>query len=194
MNWPPFPASESSLGFKVPPSYRTTSLPEVRPLGRALFVNSLGRTGCPLPTTRSFILAAIEFPKLWLRKTFVARLRSETRAKTKPNMKATTVQLPVRLTKPILLPGSGPPQPARYPRPLIENRSHRYWYAFFRSLRAVLSRVLDRSAYDQISLGREVFVAFTAQGPVVYRYGWNSAVDVSATGEANGKARSTKQS
>ena len=136
----------------------------------------------------------IEFSETFAPEIFCSSSEVRTRPSIKPNMKATTVQLPIRLIERILLPGSGPPRPARYPRPLIESRGHRYWYAFFRSLRAVLSRVLDRSAYDQISLGREISVAFTAQGPVVYRYGRNSAVDVSATGETNGKARFTKQS
>ncbi|MBV8098837.1 MAG: hypothetical protein JOZ31_06745 [Verrucomicrobia bacterium] len=108
-------------------------------------------------------------------------------------MKATTVQSPVRLIKRILLPGAGAPRAAGYPTLLIESSGRRCWYAFFRSLRAALSRVLDSSAYDQISLGREVSVAFTSQGPVVYRYGRNNAVDVSATRERNLKARFPKQ-
>jgi len=109
-------------------------------------------------------------------------------------MKAITVKLPVRLTKRLLLPGAGPPRAGGHLRLLIESSGRRYWYAFFRSLRAAISGVLDSSAYDQISLGREVSVAFTSQGPVVYRYGRNSAADVSPTGERNRKARSLKRS
>ena len=119
---------------------------------------------------------------------FCSSSEVRTPASTKPNMKATTMQLPVRLTKRIVLPRAGPLRPAGYPRFLAESWGRRSWYAFFRSLRAVLSRVLDRSAYDQISLGREVSVAFTSQGPVVYRYGRNRAVDASTTAEGNRKA------
>ena len=50
-------------------------------------------------------------------------------------------------------------------------RRHRDWYSFFRSIRIVLSGLVDRSAYQQISLEREISVVFTSQGPVVYRCG-----------------------
>jgi hypothetical protein len=137
---------------------------------------------------RSHDLAS-KFLKLWLLKSFVARLRSATRTATKSTMKAINVQLPARLIKRILFSGAAPPRVAKHPRLLIEGGGRRSWYPFFRSLRAVLSGVLDSSAYDQISLGREVSVAFTSQGPVVYRYGRNSAVDsVSATREPNRKS------
>jgi hypothetical protein len=136
------------------------------------------------------ILAAAEFLKLWLPKSFVARLRSGTGPTTKSTMKATNVQLPVRLTKRILFLGAGPPQAAGHPKLLIEGRVRRSWYTFFRSLRAVLSGVIDSTPYDQISLGREVSVAFTSQGPVIYRFGRNSAVDsVSATRDTSPEAR-----
>jgi hypothetical protein len=108
-------------------------------------------------------------------------------------MKATTVQLPVRLTNHKLLSRAGPLR-AGYPSPLVEGNSRRSWYAFFRSLRAAISGMLDSSAYDQISLGREVSVAFTSQGPVIYRYGRNSAVAADVTGEANRKADSPRES
>jgi hypothetical protein len=92
-------------------------------------------------------------------------------------MKAINIQLPARLIKAVLFRGAGPPRAAVRPRLLIEGSGRRSWYTFFRSLRAVLSGLLDRSAYDQTSLGREVSVAFTSQGPVVYRNGRNNAVD-----------------
>jgi hypothetical protein len=105
-------------------------------------------------------------------------------------MKATNVQLPARLAKRILFLGAGPPQAAGHAKLLVKGRGHRSWYTFFRSLRAILSGVLDSTPYDQISVGREVSVAFTSQGPVIYRYGRNSAVDsVPATRETNRTAR-----
>jgi hypothetical protein len=105
-------------------------------------------------------------------------------------MKATNVQLPARLTKRILLLGAGPPRAQGHPRLLIAGGVPRSWYTFFRSLRAVLSGVLDSTPYDQISLGREVSVSFTSQGPVIYRFGRNSAADsASATRETNRTAR-----
>jgi hypothetical protein len=93
-------------------------------------------------------------------------------------MKAITVQLPARLIKRILFPGAGPPRALGYRALLIESAGRRCLFTFFRSLRAVLSGVLDSSPYNQVSLGREVSVAFTSQGPVVYRYGRNSPVGV----------------
>jgi hypothetical protein len=110
-------------------------------------------------------------------------------------MKAINVQLPVRLTKRVLLPGAGPPRAAEHPKFLIKGSGGRSWYAFFRSLRAVLSGVLDSTPYDQISSGREVSVVFTSQGPVIYRYGRNSAVDSApATQETNRTARFPERS
>lgn len=144
---------------------------------------------------QEYILPVSKFLKLWLLESFVARLKSGPRLTTKSTMKATNVQLSARLTNRRLFPGAGPPRPAAYPKLLIERSGRRCWYTFFRSLRAVLSGVLDSCAYDQISLGREVSVAFTSQGPVVYRFGRNSAVDpVSATRETNRTARFPKKS
>jgi hypothetical protein len=91
-------------------------------------------------------------------------------------MKTITVQLPARLIKRILFPGAGPPRAVGYRALLIEGAGRRSLFTFFRSLRAALSGVLDSSPYGQVSLGREVSVAFTSQGPVVYRYGRNSPV------------------
>ena len=134
-------------------------------------------------------LAASKFLKLWPLKSYVARLRPGTPPTTKTDMKAINVQLPVLLTKSILLARAGPARVVGHLRLLIESGGLQFGSAFFRSLRAVLSGVLDGSAYDQISLGREVFVAFTSQGPVVYRFGCNNAGDVSVTRETNARAR-----
>jgi hypothetical protein len=170
----------------VPPFYRTKSLPEVPPLGSGLFANTLGKTGCAPSHGQEIILAGSESPKLWLRESFVARLRSGARPARKSTMKAIHIQLPDRLTKRILFPSASPPRAAGHPRLLIESGRCGNWYAFFRSLRAVLSGVLDSSAYDQVSLGREVSVAFTSQGPVVYRCGRNRRVHpIPATRETN---------
>ena len=132
-----------------------------------------------------------KFLKLWLLKSFVARQRSGTRAATGFTMKIITVQLPARLTKRILFPRAGPPRAAGFRALPIEGIGRRCLFTFFRSLRAVLSGVLDSSAYNQVSLGREVCVAFTSQGPVIFRYGRNSPVDsVSATRETNRRTNS----
>lgn len=179
----------------LPSGYRAKILPEVRPLGRGHLWISLGKRVARHRISGVFVPAAPEFLKLSLPKSFVARLRPERRPTTKSTMKATNVQLPVRLTKRILFLGAGPPRAAGHAKLLIECRGRRSWYTFFRSLRAVLSGVLDSSPYDQISLGREVSVAFTSQGPAIYRYGRNSAADsVSATRETNPGARVPDQS
>lgn len=185
MNWPPFPATKSSLGLKVSP---VTGLETYQKCGRweRGLCRSRRAKGSALSNHRELIPAVSKTLKLWLAKSFVARLRPGTRPTTKFSMKAINIQLPIRLAKRILYPGAGPPRAAVHPRLLVAGSDRRCWYIFFRSLRAVLAGVLDRSAYDQISLGREVSVAFTSQGPVIYRYGWNNVVDcVSPTRPTN---------
>gem|GEM_PF-5512514 len=109
-------------------------------------------------------------------------------------MKTINIQLPTRLTKQIPFPGSGPPRGASLAKALFAGSGRRFWYAC-RSLRAALSGILDSSAYDHISLGREVSVAFTSQGPVVYRYGrYSLAEAVSAMRETDRKAQSVRKS
>ena len=39
----------------------------------------------------------------------------------------------------------------------------------FRTIRGFLSDCLDRSAFQHVSLGREVSIVFTASGPLIYR-------------------------
>jgi len=195
MNWPPFPLSESALGLKGF-SLRFTGLKLYQKyrLWEEDICRSCRENRVARHQTSGSSSLRIEFPKLWLPKSFVAHLRSETRRPSKSNMKATTVQLPIRLTKRILLPGASPPRAGGHPKLVIESSGRRCWYAFFRSLRAVISGVLDSSGYEQISLGREVSVVFTSQGPVVYKYGRNSTVDASAAGERNLNARLPKRS
>ena len=41
---------------------------------------------------------------------------------------------------------------------------------FFSAVRAVLSHLVDSSAFEEISSGREVSVIFTANGPLIYRW------------------------
>jgi hypothetical protein len=103
-------------------------------------------------------------------------------------MKTISLQLPTQLTKPIPLAGSSPPKAATLLQRLLVGSGQRVQRTF-RSLRVLISGLLDRTAYDQVSLGREVSVAFTSQGPVVYRYGHHRSSDsVSATPETNRNA------
>ena len=198
MNWPPFPATESSLGFKRS-SLPVTGLKSSQKYGRwegdicrSPRENGLsGIESAGVHPCRSRISETLA-PQI-----FCSSSEGGTRSATKSTMKATNVQLPVRLTKRILLLGAGPPPRAKgqHPRLLIAGGVRRSWYTFFRSLRAVLSGALDSTPYHQISLGREVSVAFTSQGPVVYRCGRNSAGDsVSAPRETNLGARFPKRS
>jgi hypothetical protein len=164
-------------------------------IGKRTFVDPGEKRGCAPSNRQERIFPVADFLKLWLLKSFVARLGSETRPHNRTSMKAINFRLSVPLANRILFRSAGPPRAAAHRTFLIEGIGRRYWYAFFRSLRAVLSGVLDSSAYDQISLGREVSVAFTPQGPVVYRYGRTSAVDsVSTTREANRRARFANRS
>src|SRR5260370_9757472 len=57
-----------------------------------------------------------------------------------------------------------------------ESRSHRNRSSFFVAVRAFLSGLLDDSAYQHVSLGREVSVIFTSNGPLVYRVETNNDV------------------
>ena len=50
-----------------------------------------------------------------------------------------------------------------------EGRRHRNWSSFSVAVRAFLSGLLDDSAYQEVSLGREISVIFTSNGPLVYR-------------------------
>jgi hypothetical protein len=52
----------------------------------------------------------------------------------------------------------------------------RCWSSFFVAVRAFVSDLIDDSAYQQVSLGREVFVIFTSNGPLVYRAERNNDV------------------
>ena len=50
-----------------------------------------------------------------------------------------------------------------------ENRPYRNWSNFSVAIRTLESRLIDDSAYRDVSLGREISVIFTSNGPVVYR-------------------------
>jgi hypothetical protein len=52
----------------------------------------------------------------------------------------------------------------------------RYWSSFSVAIRAFLSGLIDDSAYQHVSLGREIFVIFTSNGPLVYRAERNNDV------------------
>src|SRR5260370_20132543 len=55
-----------------------------------------------------------------------------------------------------------------------ESRSHRNWSSFFVAVRAFLSGLIDNSAFQDVSLGREISVVFTSNGPLVYRVETNN--------------------
>ena len=122
-----------------------------------------------------FIPGAIEISETLAPEILCSSSEAEMRPGTKSKMKAINIQIPARLTKRVLFPGGGPPWVAGHPKLLIERNGRRCWYTFFRSLRTLLAGVLDCSAYDQVSLGREVSVAFTSPGPLIYRYVGNTA-------------------
>ena len=50
-----------------------------------------------------------------------------------------------------------------------ENRPYRKWSNFSVAIRTVESRLFDDSAYREVSLGREISVVFSSNGPLVYR-------------------------
>jgi hypothetical protein len=58
--------------------------------------------------------------------------------------------------------------------PTEESRSN--WSGFSVAVRAFLSGLVDDSAYQDVSLGREISVIFTSNGPLVYRPETNNDV------------------
>jgi hypothetical protein len=50
-----------------------------------------------------------------------------------------------------------------------QNRPYGNWSNFSVAIRTLASRLIDHSAYRDVSLGREISVIFTSNGPVVYR-------------------------
>src|SRR5260370_5994473 len=57
-----------------------------------------------------------------------------------------------------------------------ETCTQRNWSSFFVAVRAFVSGLIDDSAYQQVSLGREISVVFTSNGPLVYRAEGNNDV------------------
>jgi hypothetical protein len=69
----------------------------------------------------------------------------------------------------------------------------RCWSSFFIAVRAFVSGLIDDSAYQQVSLGREIFVIFTSNGPLVYRPETNiNAAEKSNNAVQNEPARSLR--
>jgi len=50
------------------------------------------------------------------------------------------------------------------------HRLRRATHSFIRAVRVFLSGPVDSSAFQEVSLGREVSVAFTSNGPLIYRW------------------------
>jgi hypothetical protein len=55
-----------------------------------------------------------------------------------------------------------------------EYRISRSAHSFFRVVRVFLSSLIDSSAFHNDSLGREVSVVFTSNGPLIYRWESNN--------------------
>lgn len=52
---------------------------------------------------------------------------------------------------------------------LDEGHRHSGLHRFFRAVRVSLSGPIDSSAFQEVSLGREVSIIFTSSGPLIYR-------------------------
>jgi hypothetical protein len=62
--------------------------------------------------------------------------------------------------------------------PIILDEGHRLrraTHSFFRAVRVFLSGPVDSSAFQQVSLGGEVSVVFTSNGPLIYRWEGNNS-------------------
>jgi hypothetical protein len=88
--------------------------------------------------------------------------------KLKVGMEAISIELPAGIAKPI---SAGCPRTSVDPKLLIKRCRERCWCRLFRFVQAILNGLVDSSPYQQASLGREISVAFTSQGPVLYRHG-----------------------
>jgi hypothetical protein len=60
----------------------------------------------------------------------------------------------------------------------------RYWSSFLVAVRAFVSSLIDDSAYRHVSSGREIFVIFTSNGPLVYRAERNNDVQNKLAGSS----------
>jgi hypothetical protein len=68
------------------------------------------------------------------------------------------------------------PQSAVAAIPNKETDRSPYWSSFFVAVRSFVSGLVDDSAYQHVSLGREISVIFTSNGPLVYRPARNNDV------------------
>jgi hypothetical protein len=59
-----------------------------------------------------------------------------------------------------------------------------YWSSFFVAVRSFVSGLVDDSAYQHVSLDREVSVIFTPNGPLVYRAAMNNDVQNKPAGSS----------
>ncbi len=70
------------------------------------------------------------------------------------------------------------PAPCRRAAPsniLEGHRPGRSVDSFFGAVRVFLSGLVDSSAFQEVSLGREVSIVFTSNGPLIYRWEANNA-------------------
>ena len=66
---------------------------------------------------------------------------------------------------------------ARSPATFVEtDRGREHPRSFLANLRTFLFGLVDRSAFQDVSLGREISVVFTSNGPLVYRRQTNNDV------------------
>ena len=71
--------------------------------------------------------------------------------------------------------GAEPPCGAASPAILDEgHRPSRSVHSRFRVVRVFLSGLVDRSPFQKVSLGREVSIVFTSNGPLIYRWEANT--------------------
>jgi hypothetical protein len=91
-------------------------------------------------------------------------------------MKTISIQLPATILKRVR--GPSPIDCGPISTLLVKGiRLYHNLSSVVQRIRVVLSGLTDKSAYQQVSLGREIFAVFTAQGPLVYRCRPNHARD-----------------
>jgi hypothetical protein len=91
-------------------------------------------------------------------------------------MKALSIQLPAKIFKRAR--GPGPIHCGPIPTLLVKGiRLCHNLSSALQRIRVVLSALTGNAAYQHVSLGREISIVFTAQGPLVYRCRSNHAGD-----------------
>ena len=96
-------------------------------------------------------------------------------ARNQDHMRTTSMPAPAAICTPVLRSETVPPC---CPAPSIildeRHRLSRKAPSFFTAVRVFLTNLADKSAFQELSSGREVSIIFTSNGPLIYRWESNN--------------------